>query len=91
MDPPSESSLRLKFDYECLLLRMPTFTFKEILYRVETCSGDFKTFRSTYFPEIFSMADLSSSPLSEYNNCVYRTYIEEHDKYILKLTDPVTY
>ena len=33
------------------------FTFEDILYRVKTSSWDSKTFRSIYYPEIFSMAD----------------------------------
>ena len=57
-----------------------TFTFKGILYRVKTCSWDFESFTSIYYPEIFSMAG--------YNNW-FIEHLEEHDKYILNVTDPV--
>ena len=37
-----------------------TFTFKEILYKVKTCSRDSKTFKSIYYTQIFSMSDSGS-------------------------------
>ena len=52
-----------------LKMNLNTFSFKEVIYRVETCSLESKTFRSIYFPEIFSMVGSSFSPLNLYNNC----------------------
>ena len=48
-----------------------TFTFKGICYRVITCSWDSKTFRSIYYPEIFSITDLDARHLNKYSNCFY--------------------
>ena len=55
-----------------LKINRNTFNFKVILYRV-------KTFRSIYYPEIFSMTD-SDSSLSVN---ITIEHLEEHDKYIL--------